>query len=302
MPWTMNVNPFGYLTVSTLNAAVRILFIFLALAVLRMKGHRTAIVAPAIRSVFSTRSSFFLKCWSRVAGRCLNVGAYPLKEYSCAGDAGKFDRLWREKTVLLQLKKNRFLLKPLIVLMLLIVPRLTYAAAPMEVIQTKTDKVLAILHQSKSGPSRPVGEREGEILDVVSSYFNLDEMAKRALGHPWEQQSPENRQEFARLFKKLLFNTYVDRMEKYHDERVFYDNQKLDDDFAVVKTHFLSRNDNISIDYKLHNEQGQWKVYDVVVEGISYVDNYRDQIASILANQSFDSLLNLLRQKVERAG
>ena len=204
--------------------------------------------------------------------------------------------------MLLQLKKNRLLLRPLIVLMLLIVPRLTYAAAhtPMEVIRTETDKVLAILHQSKTGPSRPVGEREGEILDVVSSYFNFDEMAKRSLGHPWNQLPPEERQEFAELFKKLLFNNYVDRMEHYHNEQIFYDSQKVDDDSAVVKTHFLHQNENIQIDYRLHKEGGQWKVYDVVVEGISYVDNYQGQIASILANQSFDSLLKMLRQKVER--
>lgn len=205
--------------------------------------------------------------------------------------------------MLLQLKKNRLLLRPLIVLMLLIIPRLTCADAssPMEVIRSGTDKVLSILHQSKTGQSHPLQEREGEILNVVSSYFNFDEMAKRSLGHSWEQQSPENRQEFAKLFKKLLFNTYLDRMEKYHDEKVSYDNQRVDDDFAVVKTHFLSHNDNISIDYRLHKEGEQWKVYDVVVEDISYVENYRSQIASILANQSFDSLLNLLRQKVERA-
>jgi len=188
--------------------------------------------------------------------------------------------------------------------MLLVTPRLTWAAAfsPLEVIRNGTDKVLTILHQSKTGQSHPLQEREGEVLNVVSSYFDFDEMAKRSLGPPWEQQSPENRQEFAKLFKKLLFNTYVDRMEKYHDEKVFYDNQRVDDDFAVVKTHFLSHNDNIWIDYRLHKEGGQWKVYDVVVEDISYVDNYRSQIASILANQSFESLLNLLRKKVERAG
>jgi phospholipid transport system substrate-binding protein len=186
--------------------------------------------------------------------------------------------------------------------MLLIFPRLTWADAssPMEVIQSGTDKVLTIIHQSKTGQAPPLRQNEGEILNVVSSYFNFDEMAKRSLGHPWEQQSPENRQEFAKLFKKLLFNTYVDRMEKYHDEKTSYDSQKVDDDLAVVKTHFQHQNESIDIDYMLHKEGGQWKVYDVVVEGISYVHNYRSQFDSILTNQSFDSLLRMLREKVER--
>ena len=216
--------------------------------------------------------------------------------------AGEFDGLWREKIVLVQLKENRFFVRPLVLLMLLILPRLTWAAAssPMEVIQSGTDKVLTMLHQSKTGQAPPLRQKEGEILNVVSNYFNFDEMAKRSLGDPWNQQSPEKRQEFAELFKKLLFNTYVDRMEHYHNEKTFYDSQKVDDDFAIVKTHFLHQDENIQIDYRLHEEGGQWKVYDVVVEGISYVDNYRSQIASILANQSFDSLLRMLRQKVER--
>ncbi len=205
--------------------------------------------------------------------------------------------------MLLQLKKTGFLLGLLIVSMLLISPRLTSAVAPspMEVIQSGTDKVLAILHQSKTGQSHPLQEREGDVLNIVHSYFNFDEMAKRSLGPPWDQQSQENRQEFAKLFKKLLFNTYVDRMEKYRDEKVFYDSQRFDNELAVVKTHFVSHKEDISIDYRLRNEGGRWEVYDVVVEGISYVENYRAQIASILANQSFDSLLRILRQKVEHA-
>jgi len=208
----------------------------------------------------------------------------------------------RGRTMLLQLKENSFLLRLLVLWMLLIFPRLTLATAstPMDVIQSNTDKVLAILHESKTGQTQSLRQREGEILDVVSNYFNFDEMSKRSLGDHWKQQSPENLQQFAKLFKKLLFNTYLDRMENYHDEKTFYDSQKVDDGLASVKTHFLHQDENISIDYRLHKEEGQWKVYDVVVEGISYVDNYRSQIASILAHQSFDSLLSMLRQKVER--
>ena len=206
--------------------------------------------------------------------------------------------------MLLNLKQKNFFLRLLIVGVLLIFPRLTSAAAssPIEVIQDGTDKVLTILNESRTGPAHPLRQREGEILDIVSNYFNFDEMSKRSLGVAWKEQSPEKRQEFAELFKKLLFNTYVDRIENYHGEKIFYDSQKVEDGYAVVKTHFLHQDENITLDYRLHKEGEQWKVYDVVVEGISYVGNYRNQIASILSNQSFDSLLSLLRRKVERRG
>jgi phospholipid transport system substrate-binding protein len=188
--------------------------------------------------------------------------------------------------------------------MLLIFPQATLAAGstPMEVIQSGTDKVLALLRQTEPGQPHHLRQREGEILGIVSNYFNFDDMSRRALGKPWKQQSIENRQEFAKLFKKLLFNTYVDRMENYHDEKIIYDSQKVENDFALVKTHFIHQNENIPIDYRLREEEGRWQVYDVVVGGISYIDNYRSQFASILANQSFESMLGMLRQKVERSG
>lgn len=205
--------------------------------------------------------------------------------------------------MLLRLKKHCFFLRPIIICILLIFPQLTLAvdSTPTEVIQTNTDKVLSILRQIKS-EGQSVRQREGEILKIVSSYFNFDEMSKRSLGDSYNQQPPEKIQEFSKLFKKLLFNTFVGRMEKFQDEKIFYDSQKINDDFATVKTHFMAQSESISVDYKLRKEGGQWKVYDVIFEGISFVDNYRSQIASILSNQSFDALLNMLRQKVERLG
>jgi phospholipid transport system substrate-binding protein len=202
--------------------------------------------------------------------------------------------------VQLHFKQNGFFIRSLVVGILLIFPRLTLAAGPtpIEVIREGTDKVLTILQQSQTGQAHPLRQRQAEILDVVSNYFNFDEMSKRSLGASWKQQSPENHREFSELFRKLLFNTYVDRMAHYHNEKIFYDGQKVDGDYAIVKTHFLYQNENIAVDYRLHKLGEQWRVYDVVVEGISNVDNYRSQIASILTNRSFESLIALLRQKV----
>ncbi|MDR3567815.1 MAG: ABC transporter substrate-binding protein [Syntrophobacteraceae bacterium] len=172
----------------------------------------------------------------------------------------------------------------------------------MEVIRSGTQKVLSILRESKAGQGPTLRQREGEILTVVSNYFDFDQMSKMALGYPWKQQTPEKREEFARLFKRLLFNTYIDRMENYHNQQIFYDSQTVDGNFATVKTHFLSKGENIPIDYRLQNESGRWRIYDVVVQGISYDQNYRAQIASILSRESFDGLLGMLRAKVERRG
>ncbi|MDA8307862.1 MAG: ABC transporter substrate-binding protein [Deltaproteobacteria bacterium] len=204
--------------------------------------------------------------------------------------------------MLLRSKTNRFFVNSLVLFILLVFPRVTWAAvaSPMQTIRSGTEKVLSILQESKTTPTSSLRQREGEILKVVSNYFNFNEMAKMALGFPWKQQTPEKREEFARLFKKLLFNTYVDRMENYHDQKIYYDSQTIDGNFATVKTHFVSNGQSVPIDYRLQKEGDKWKVYDVVVEGISYDQNYRAQISSILANESFDTLLGMLREKVKR--
>jgi phospholipid transport system substrate-binding protein len=145
-------------------------------------------------------------------------------------------------------------------------------------------------------------QREGEILQVAGNFIDFDQMAKTSLGYAWKLQSPDKRREFTRLFKKLLFNTYVDRLEKYGDQEIFYDSQRIYGDLATVRTHVIRNNENVSIEYRLQKQGKQWKVYDVLVEGISYDANYHAQINSILANKSFDALLVILRRKVDRGG
>jgi phospholipid transport system substrate-binding protein len=211
--------------------------------------------------------------------------------------------------VLLRSKEGRFFFILWILFLLLVPPQFICAALPsqqnpMALIHGGSERALEVLHESHMGQAPSLQQRKGEILDIVSEYFNFEEMAKRALGRPWKDQSTDKRQEFAQLFKQLLFNTYINRLENYtgSNERVFYDCEKVDGDFALVKTHILYQgNNNISIDYRLQQDGGRWKVYDVVVEGISFVDNYRSQFASILANESFDSLLRRLRQKVDQS-
>jgi phospholipid transport system substrate-binding protein len=210
--------------------------------------------------------------------------------------------------VLRRLKEGKFFFL-LGVLLLLVSPQFIRAELPgqqnpMALIQSGTESALKILHESQSRQAPSLRQRKDEILAIVNQYFNFDEMAKRALGRPWKEQTPEKRQEFAQLFKRLLFNTYINRLDNYtgSNERVFYDSEKLDGDYALVKTHIIYQGDNsISIEYRLHRDGGRWQVYDVVVEGISFVDNYRGQFGSILTNESFDSLLIRLRQKVDQS-
>ncbi|MGO9415968.1 MAG: phospholipid-binding protein MlaC [Syntrophobacteraceae bacterium] len=174
---------------------------------------------------------------------------------------------------------------------------------PMALIRSGTERALQILHETQRSHAPSLRQRKAEILVIVNEYFNFEEMAKRALGRPWKEQTPEKRQEFVKLFKQLLFNTYINRIENYtgSNEQVFFDSEKLDGDYGIVKTHILYQgNNNITIEYRLHRDGGRWQVYDVVVEGISFVGNYRGQVGSILTHESFDSLLIKLRHKVDQ--
>jgi len=174
-------------------------------------------------------------------------------------------------------------------------------ASPLTVVQTGTEQALDILRSSQSEGGPTIRQRRDEILTIVDRYFNFQEMARRSLGRAWRDQPPAKQQEFVRLFKDLLFNTYVSRVETYTsgNEQVVFDRQDIDGNYAVVFTRIVNyRNSDVKVDYRMRLDGGEWKVYDVVVEGISFIDNYRGQFTYILARESFDSLLNRIRERV----
>jgi len=173
--------------------------------------------------------------------------------------------------------------------------------SPLRVIQSGTEKALEIIQNRKPDGKLHLRERRNEILQIVDHYFDFEEMAKRSLGAGWKSQPPQKQETFVKLFKDLLFNTYVDRVENYTaaNEKVVFDGQKLDGDYAVVNTRVTGfKGGDVDVIYSLRLRNGQWKVYDVVIAGVSLVNNYRSQFNSILAKQSFDDLLKTMNEKV----
>jgi len=173
---------------------------------------------------------------------------------------------------------------------------------PLQLIQSGSDRGLRIIKSSlfEGGPS--LQQRRDEILTIVEEYFDFSEMAKRALGGPWKNIAPKEQQEFVQLFKQLLFNTYVSRIESTTAPTTStrYDGETVDGRYALVKTRVTGANrPDFAIDYRLLLNGAEWKVYDVVIEGISLVNNYRQQFGSILNKESFESLLKRMKKKVE---
>lgn len=173
---------------------------------------------------------------------------------------------------------------------------------PSQLIQSGWDRGLRIVKSSLFEGGPDFQERRDEILKIVEEYFDFEEMAKRALGRPWRNISGEERREFIRLFKKLLFHAYVIRIEGTATPtiRTHYKGETIQGRYALVKTQVANdKEPEFDIDYRLLLTGTEWKVYDVVIEGISLVGNYRQQFASILDRQSFEGLMENLREKVE---
>lgn len=170
------------------------------------------------------------------------------------------------------------------------------AGDPQAVIQTGTEQIVKILQQY---PEDTRARRE-QIRQVVEGYFDFDAIARLAVGLPWRNLSPEKQQEFTQEFSKLLFNTYMGDIEKYATQNITYRNRQIYQGYVVVEALVGGQGGPVSIDYYLHLKDGNWKVYDVGVGGMSLVTNYRDQFDPILANSSFDRLSMMLRQKIAK--
>lgn len=172
--------------------------------------------------------------------------------------------------------------------------------AATEAVRTTINEVIRILKDAELKKTGRAEERRRLLEKVIGDRFNYEEMSRRALGAQWNKLSDKERQEFVDLFKRLLSSSYADKIEGYSGEQVHYLNERLEADYAEVRTKVASDKTEIPLDYRLLNKSGDWRVYDVVVDGVSLVNNYRSQFTKIIRESSYADLLEKLREKSQK--
>lgn len=164
------------------------------------------------------------------------------------------------------------------------------------------DQVMAVLREPNLDSPEGKKERRDRLNEIISARFDFAEMARRSLGAEWRRITPEQQQEFVELFTELLRNAYTGNIESYKGEKVSYTRETRDENYAVVETILQSPDGaQYAIDYRLQLFDGEWKVYDVVIENISMVNNYRAQFTRVINRSTFDGLLRALRDRVEKS-
>jgi phospholipid transport system substrate-binding protein len=138
---------------------------------------------------------------------------------------------------------------------------------------------------------------------IADRHFDWEEMAKRALARAWEERAPEEKEEFVRLFRDLLKSSYVGRIESYAGEEVVFEGEKIVDTYALVKTKVVNtaKNEQLPVFYRLMRKNGDWVVYDIIIEGVSIVKNYYAQFQDVLNHSSYETLVQKLKEKVAQA-
>ncbi len=188
----------------------------------------------------------------------------------------------------------------LVLAVALIQPRDGSAGAPTDQIRVTVDRVLTILKDPALNSAATKEARRSELSKAILLRFDFEEMAKRSLGAEWRRRTPAEQKEFIGLFTDLLKDSYIDSIESYRSEKVFYQRETQDGNYADVATRITNeRGEEFTIDYRLNLEAGQWKVYDVIIENVSIVNNYRSQFGRILNRSSFAELLQSIRDKVK---
>ena len=172
-----------------------------------------------------------------------------------------------------------------------------YAGPPTDSMKTTIDEVLRIVREKELKQPEKAEERRHLLEKVVAARFDYTEMSRRALGAPWNQLTDQQKQEFVDLFRTLLTNSYADKIETYSGEGVQYLHERTEKEFAEVRTKVLSGKTEIPLDYRLVNKADDWRVYDVIVDGVSLVNNYRGQFTKILRASSYSDLVDQLRKK-----
>ncbi len=174
------------------------------------------------------------------------------------------------------------------------------AADPMEEIKQTTDKILSIVTNPALKTPSKTEEREKLLHQAVYERFDWGEVARRSLATHWAKRTAEERKEFVHLFSELLERTYMKKVEGFSGEKVLFEGETKEGNYAIVKVKIVTKKDkDIPVEYRLKKEGNNWFIYDVSIEGVSLVNNYRTQFNSILLQSSYEDLVKRLREKAE---
>jgi len=165
---------------------------------------------------------------------------------------------------------------------------------PQQEVAKMVDSVLEVLKRT----DLDVAQKKAMVSGRVQKFLNIQSMAERTLGPYWAGATVEQRQQFSDLFRKVLEGTYLNRIDDYSDGTVKYLMQRVKDDKAIVDTSIVQKDLEIPVQYKMIYENGSWQVFDLVIEGVSLIRNYRSSYGEIIRRDGYDGLLALMQKKV----
>ena len=194
--------------------------------------------------------------------------------------------------------KKRMVVFCVLIIFVLSIP--VYAGVPMTTAEASVNRVLDVLRDSKlKSPAAKEAKKE-KLRVIYKDMFDEIEFSKRTLTRNWNKFNPAERVEFVKLFEQVLEKSYIDKILDYSNEKVnFYKESMLSDNQAEIQTKIVTASKEIPIYYRMILKDGKWKVYDVVVENVSLVQNYRTQFNDILTKNTPEQLLEILRKKVK---
>jgi phospholipid transport system substrate-binding protein len=187
--------------------------------------------------------------------------------------------------------------------LLVLVARPAWAGAPTDQLRASVDTVIRIVRDPALRGEGKAEARRAALHRALEARFDLVETARRALGRYWSGRTDQERTQFVDLFGDLLERAYVGRIEASAGDRVAYTGESVDRDYATVTTRISTpRNTRIPVVYRMHRRGDRWLVYDVLIEGVSLVENYRSQFNDIIETSSYADLIRKMQEKLLEEG
>ncbi len=174
--------------------------------------------------------------------------------------------------------------------------------SPLELIRSTIERAMAILQDPANQGADHHQARIDKVREILLPQFDAQEIAKRTLGPYWRERTEEQKKEFTQLFTQLVEKTYSGTLDRYHpDVKFFFDQERIDDDFAEVDTRIFdpAQNKTFAVSYHLHKVGGKWLIYDIIAENVSLVRNYRNQFTHILSKSSYEDLVQTIQSKLK---